>query len=130
MARVGRRLKWTLKKALKLAEDLIIWLQADPKNVFYEKFLVLERRLYNDIISNLCDKYPEFKRTIQAAKEIQRIKLMDGANTKVTSERIAQFLLQCEYGYVPMSKVENMVTGNNNVNITFEEVNNEEQHKD
>lgn len=73
--------KWTEKIAIELGEELIQWLKEkddegeDKGNIFFEEFLIIEKDLYEDLISYLCGKFSSFSDLIRKAKKIQELKL-------------------------------------------------------
>jgi len=73
--------KWTEKKSLDLAKELIAWLKAkdenneDKGNMFYEDFLLIENDYSEHLITYLRGKFSSFSQLIETAKKIQEIKL-------------------------------------------------------
>ena len=104
----GRPPKWTEKEAIQLANDLVNWI-AEDGNVYWKRFIVLERRLRPQLISELSEKYPEFAELIKIAREIQEVKLaeMSGHDTIKSI-----FMLKNYHGYADKTEVksENVTT--------------------
>jgi hypothetical protein len=73
--------KWTEERALSLANELIDWLKAkdehgeDKGNIFFQEFLIIEKDLYEELISYLCKKFTSFLKLINKAEKIQELKL-------------------------------------------------------
>jgi hypothetical protein len=118
--------KWTRSKVIKLFDDLLLWLMAEPKNVLFGEFLTLQKGLSKSYIAELSNKFPEVKERLRLAKDIQEMKLSGGALDNRLNQKMAQFLLQCTHGMVPESKM--TVEGNQRQTLTvvFEEVKNEQ----
>lgn len=73
--------KWTEKKALELGQELIDWLKEKDENgedkghIFFQEFLLIEKDLYEELISYLCNKFTSFLKLIEKASKIQELKL-------------------------------------------------------
>ena len=74
--------KWTEEEALKLGNELIVWLKEkdedgqDKGNIFFEEFLIIEKNMYRDLIDYLSSKFESFSELKKRAKEIQELKLI------------------------------------------------------
>lgn len=108
---VGRPVIWTEEAAMKLSDELFAWLDK-PENIWFEKFIYQEKKLYHQIISELCDKYPKFSDTIKTAKKIQESKIVDFAMKGMTNTTMSIFVLKNNYGWVDKQEQ------NINANIT------------
>lgn len=91
--------KWTEDRALKLANDLIVWQKAKPANMFWEEFLVIEKDLYPELISYLSKKFTSFLKLIERAKKIQEIKLKKYGTADKLNATITKFVLINEHGW-------------------------------
>ena len=67
--------KWTEDKAMELAAELLEWLKYGSDNVFFEEFLVVDRGLYPQLISDLVKRYDKFAEAIKVARKMQEMKL-------------------------------------------------------
>lgn len=85
--------KWTEEEALKLGNDLIVWMKANSINMFWEEYLVIERDLYEGVISYLCGKFTSFSKLIEKAKKIQEIKLKKYGTADQLNATITKFVL-------------------------------------
>ena len=90
-------MKYTKERVKELGEGLISWLLDDDKNVFFDRYIVIEKRLNKSTISYLCSKYEFFNEYIETAKEIQRIKLQEGGLFGKFNSRITQLMLSCHH---------------------------------
>ena len=113
--------KWTEERALDFANEMIDWMSADEKNVFFEEFIyIVAPKLSNylditfsvDTPSYLARKYPSFLERIGRAKKIQEVKLKKGGAFDDMNASIVRFLLSAEHGLSEKSIVES------NTNIT------------
>lgn len=71
---IGRPVEWTEEKAIELANELLDWM-LEEENVYFEKFLVVNKRLYPELIADLSSKYPMFSQSVKRARKIQEMKL-------------------------------------------------------
>lgn len=105
--------KWTEKKALKLGNDLIDWLNAkdeegeDKGNIFFKEFLVIENDLYQEIIDYLCEKYKLFFNLIKRAKAIQETKLVKFGLADRLQTTMAIFVLKNHHDYKDRKEIDN-----------------------
>lgn len=87
---------WTLETATQLFEDMISWQMADADNLYWEKFIVMERGLYPSVVSYLIGKYPELSNLLKKAEKVQEIRLLE----KVGKGEIKSiFVLKNKHGY-------------------------------
>jgi hypothetical protein len=91
--------KWTEEKALELGEELLAWLNADPMNIWFQRFLYEEKKLYEDIISYLSKKHMSFFRIIKKAKQIQEFKIADLAMKNKLNPAMTIFVLKNHFNY-------------------------------
>lgn len=97
--------KWTEERSLKLADDLIEWLNAkdedgeDKGNMFYEEFLVIERNLYPDLIGYLTGKFSSFSDRIRKAEKIQELKLQKYGVGDRLNASMTKFVLANKHGW-------------------------------
>jgi len=85
--------KWTEKRALKLGDDLITWQKTNHDNMFFEEFLFLEKDLYPELISYLCEKFTSFSKLIEKSKKIQEIKLKKYGTADKLNASMTKFVL-------------------------------------
>lgn len=97
--------KWTEKRALALADELIDWMKEkyedgnDKGNMFYEEFLVIEKDLYPDLIRYLTNKFSSFFERIKTAEKIQELKLQKyGVGDKLNAS-MTKFVLTNKHGW-------------------------------
>lgn len=109
--KIGRPVKWTEKEALKLGLELITWLE-DPDHIWFENFLYLEKGLYPQLTSELCDKYTSFSELIKKAKKMQECKIVDKALNNETNTIFSIFLLKNAHAYADKleQKIDNQTT--------------------
>jgi len=105
--------KWTEKKALEVAESLIIWLKADDENIFYEDFLYIENDYYSNLIKYLSKKFTSFYELIEKAKKIQEIKLKKFGVFDKLNATMTKFTLINNHNWKDKQEVHN--TGELNV---------------
>jgi len=105
----GRPTKWTKEKVLKIGEELIEWLREEDENVWFEKFLYVEKNLYPQWVSEMRDKYEEFSELIKKAKKIQESKIADMALQQNLSIPMAIFVLKNHYGWTDKTEQEIVV---------------------
>lgn len=115
--------KWTEQKAIELGEELIEWLKAkdaegeDKGNIFYQEFLIIEKDLYEGVISYLCEKFSSFSKLIEKANKIQELKLQKyGVGDKLNST-MTKFVLINKHDW--SDKTENKNTNEHKGEITI-----------
>ncbi len=104
----GRPVKWTEKKSLELADELIKWLSKED-NIWINTFLA-EKGLYPQITSELAEKYPKFSEALKRAKGLQEGKVVKNALTNMYNSTFSIFLLKNNFGW--KDKVEQEITHN------------------
>jgi signal transduction histidine kinase len=96
--------KWTEPKALELANEMLEWFKADKTRVFMMEFLVEEKGLYQQIVSDLTSKFDSFSAVIKRCKLIQETRLQ-----KLTLDKQnpagAIFLLKNHHGYADKQEI-------------------------
>lgn len=85
-------LKWSEEKAIALGQELLDWMNEDPRNFLMKDFL-FEHDLYADIISYLSGRYPSFSEYITRAKEIEAHRIQKFALTNNINANMAQWVL-------------------------------------
>ncbi len=100
----GRPEKWTEAKALELADEMIEWMK-DEKNIYYEKFIVMVKDLYPQIISELSEKHKSFSEAIKKAKKYQELKLLEGSTIGSYNPTSVIFQLKNNHGYKDRQEV-------------------------
>ena len=104
--------KWTEKKALELGEELIEWLNEidengdDVGNTLYEEFLIINKGLYNEILSYLGKKFPSFLKLLERAKKIQEIKLHKYGLADRLNASIVKFSLINNHGWKDKQEID------------------------
>ena len=98
--------KWTEKKALKVANDLIKWLKAEDENLFYEDFLYIENDYYSELIAYLSNKFTSFLKLIEKAKYIQEIKLKKFGVFDKLNASMTKFTLINNHGWKDKSETD------------------------
>jgi len=112
---LGRPTEWTEDRALELGEGLIAWMEASSDNVYWEKYLYLERKeekLYPELISYLTSKYDSFLQLVKRAKKIQEIRLLEKEGK---GEIKSLFVLKNHHGYADRTEVKT-----ENVNYNYD----------
>ena len=121
--KTGRPIKWTEQKAMELANELIDWMESSENNIFFERFLVENKRQDPHIIGTLSKKYKSFSSSIKRAKKIQEHRIINiglkpkdssvasltqNLNKKSVTEKdsstFAMFLLKSNHGYMEESQ--------------------------
>jgi hypothetical protein len=62
----GRPEEWTIEKSIVLANELVEWLQSDEKNIFWEKFIVIEKNMDSGYIRYLKHKFADRAAKLEA----------------------------------------------------------------
>jgi hypothetical protein len=114
--------KWTEAKALELANELIAWQMENPANMFWEEFLVMERGLYSEVITYLCEKFTSFLKLIDQAKKIQEIKLKKYGTADKLNAAMTKFVLINEHKWKDQSHIDHTNNGNTFNNLTDAEL--------
>jgi hypothetical protein len=112
-------LKWTEAEAMKLGGELVTWMKPkfvpDPKhkpkkgerqkmvdahglNIFFEKFLLIEKGLPPGTLSYLDKNFKSFSNLKKTAKRLQEIKLKEYGVHRKLDKSVVIFLLKCEHG--------------------------------
>ena len=91
--------KWTEEEALKVGNDLLVWMKAKPTNMFFDEFLYIENDYYSSLINYLSKKYTSFSKLIERAKKIQEIKLKKYGTADKLNAAITKFVLINEHGW-------------------------------
>lgn len=105
--------KWTEQKAIELGEELIQWLKEkdnegeDKGNIFYQEFLIIEKDLYEELISYLCKKFSSFLKLIEKANKIQELKLQKYGVGDRLNATMTKFVLTNKHGWVEKNEVKN-----------------------
>ena len=118
--------KWTEPEALKLANDLLMWLKEKDANIFFEDFLYLScneddyvGKINKTLPAYLANKFSSFSNILEQCKEIEKVKLKKfGAFDKLNAS-IVKFLLSAEYGLSEKTRTE--LTVDKIEGITFSE---------
>ena len=97
--------KWTEAKALQVANDLIAWMRADSKNIFWEEFLYVENDYYSELIAYLNHKFSSFLKLTERAKKIQEIKLKKYGTADVLNAAMTKFVLINEHEWREKSEL-------------------------
>lgn len=114
--------KWTEQKALQLANELIEWLKAkdadgeDKGNMFYNEFLIVEKDLHPNKISQLSDKFLSFRELIEKAKKIQEIKLVKYGVGDRLNATMTKFTLTNNHGWSDQNKTD-ITTNGEKINV-------------
>lgn len=109
--------KWTEEKALKLGNELIDWLKEkdeegeDKGNMFYQEFLIVEKNLYEGVISYLCDKFTSFSKLIEKARKIQEIKLVKYGVGDRLNATMTKFTLINNHGWSDKQEIDHTTQG-------------------
>lgn len=87
--------KWTEKRALKVGNELLLWLKdkENEENIFFEDFLYIENNYYSELISYLSKKFTSFSKLIDKAKKIQEIKLKKYGTFDKLNASMTKFVL-------------------------------------
>lgn len=105
--------KWTEDKALQLGHELIDWLKLknqdgeDNGNMFYQEFLIIEKDLYEGVISYLCEKFSSFSKLIEKANKIQELKLQKYGVADRLNATMTKFVLTNKHGWSDKMETKN-----------------------
>lgn len=110
--------KWTEERALKLGNDLIEWMNENDDNMFFEEFLLIEKDLYEEIISYLCKKFTSFLKLIKKAQKIQEIKLKKFGVQDRLNASMTKFTLINNHGW--KDRIEQDVKQESSININLD----------
>lgn len=115
--------KWTEADALKLADDLIEWLQVEPEyettlngrrveniNLYKVDFLS-QRGLSKCKISQLCVRFPSFREKIEEADAIQEARLLKYSAMSKINTSVAIFSLKNCHGYADRQEFDHKNNG-------------------
>lgn len=97
--------KWTEEKSLKLGNELLEWLtdktdkDKESKNIFFEQFIVVERKLPVNLVAYLSKKFTSFCELIDRAKKIQELKLVRFGIFDKTNPTMTKFVLTNHHNY-------------------------------
>lgn len=105
---------WTEEVSIALANEMLEWFKADESHIFMQQFLVLEKGLYSDLVSDLCSKWPGFARIIKSCKAIQEVRLQRLALEKQNPAG-SIFLLKNHHGYADKQEIKSQ-----NVNYNYD----------
>lgn len=100
--------KWTEKKAIDLAKELIAWMQEGQSNYWIKDFL-LEKDIYSDVIRYLSEKYPRFSSYIVRAKEIEASRIQKFALQNQMNTGMVQWVLSVHHNMHNVQKTETEV---------------------
>lgn len=116
--------KWTEKDALKLADDLIAWLQVEPtyeltasggkridKVNLYKIDFLSRRGLSKTKIRDLCNRFPSFCLKIEEADLIQESRLLKYGSENKINTTIAIFSLKNCHGYADRQEFDHKNNG-------------------
>lgn len=109
--------KWTEKRALELGQELINWLKEkddsgnDKGNIFFEEFLIVEKDLYEELISYLSKKFSSFLKLIEKAKKIQEIKLKKYGVGDRLNATMTKFVLINNHEWADKSSIDHTTHG-------------------
>ena len=122
---------WTEKKAIKLGNELIEWMnevdenQKDKGNIFWEEFLVIVKDYYPGLSSYLAKKYSSFFKLLEKAKKTQELKLVKYGVQDQLQATMTKFVLINHHDYI--DRVEQKHSGeignNNSVTLTDDQLN-------
>ncbi len=100
--KIGRPTIWTEEKALELGRELVEWMLADESRTYWQRFIVIEKGLYKELINDLVKKWPSFSPLLKRAKEIQELRLLE---TVGKGEIKSLFVLKNHHGYADRVEV-------------------------
>lgn len=112
--------KWSEKRATDLGSELIDWLNAEDENVFFQEFLIINKKLYPDITRYLCNKYSSFYELIETAKKIQEIKLVKFGVFDKLNSTMTKFVLINHHEYTDKNTTV-LEGGEKPIEISFED---------
>lgn len=108
----GRPEIWTEEKALELGQGLVDWMMEDESRVYWMEYIVINRGLYKQIVSDLSSKFATFSALAKKAKDIQELRLL---KTVGKGEIKSMFVLKNHHGYADKQEVKT-----SNVNYNYD----------
>ena len=114
--------KWTEELALKFGNSLIIWMNQEDENVFFEEFIYMNKheefpKITTDTPSYLASKYSTFSDLLTIAKKIEEFKLKKYSAFNKLNPQICKFLLSAQYGYTEKIATDNTLKADVKVGI-------------
>lgn len=124
----GRPVKWTEEESLKLANEILTWMNEADFNIYFERFLYEKKSLYPQLISELSEKWPSFSEAIKSVKKLQEVKIADLGLKGQLSQPMAIFWLKHNAGWSDKSQVDVTTQGDkiNTINLNIIKPNKEE----
>jgi hypothetical protein len=93
----GRPIEWTEERIEVKTKALEKWI-ANPENYFFTKYLV-EQDLDAKQVERLCQKSARFCQTVEKAKKVQELRLVEMAVSKKGDGNFIKFVLQNKAGW-------------------------------
>ena len=114
--------KWTEELALKFGNSLIIWMNKEDENVFFEEFIYMNKheefpKITTDTPSYLASKYSTFSDLLTIAKKIEEFTLKKFSAFNKLNPQICKFLLSAQYGYTEKTSTDNTLKADVKVGI-------------
>lgn len=112
--------KWTEAEAIKLGDELLEWMGRSETNILFEKFFVIEKKLYANVHNRLAERYERFARLIDTAKKIQELRISMGCLTNEYNGGFGKFFLSANHSMSEKSitSLENGEDTEQDINIT------------
>lgn len=105
----GRPMIWTEDVAMKLANELMEWVEADDMNLFFQEFLT-KRNCSRQRVHDMMSRFPVFADLIKRAKELQEFKLARLSATRKIDCATAIFVLKNLHSYADKQEIKSEST--------------------
>lgn len=99
---MARPKKWTEEALVQLGTELVEWMLSDVEHVYWQEFLVVEKGLYKELISQMTSQSQAFSQLVKRAKDIQEVRLV---KKEGKGEIKSIFVLKNHHGYADKQEV-------------------------
>lgn len=125
--------KWTEKDALKLGNDLLDWMKAEPLNILFDEFFFIvcdesnyAGKIYSELPSYLANKFTSFLKILETCREIEKTKMKKYGLSEDVNPSMSKFLLSAVYGLSEKTDITSKGKElNNTTTIVFKDFENE-----
>ena len=97
--------KWTENEIKALADELLDWMESEPKNLWYKDFCV-RKRISNQRISEFTNSNEYFKWVLSMCKDLQESRMFKLGTSKATNPAMFILGLKNNHGWKDGKEVE------------------------